>query len=301
MRHECNEPARFLRTSYDSRDSVAIFLKFYVTGRTRQHVMAVARVFDPRFLRWLHVQNGRLERWNVYVSVNAIAPGRWTRTRENIGAVRHVFLDVDADAAAVIDRTMRRFDLPFPSYVIHSSPGRLHLLWRVCGVVKDDVEPLQRQLARELGADCAATACSQMTRLPGFFNQKYPAAHRIAIEYTAPDRVFTRDEFPDVRAAPTPVAVPQKPRSPAGVLERARQYLSQIEPAVAGQHGNQRTFQVACRLVRGFALNDIDAFTLLADWNARCEPPWTACELGQMLRNARQYGREPIGGLLESP
>lgn len=301
MPHDPCAPVRFLRAGYDDRDTVAIFLKSYVTGHTRQHVMTVARVLEPRFLRWLHVQNSGPERWNVYVSTNAIVPGRWTRTREDIGAVRHVFLDVDDDAASVMTRIMRRLDLPFPSYVIHSSPGRRHLLWRVCGVVKDDVEPLQRQLAHDLGADRAATACSQMTRLPGFLNQKYPEPHRIAIEYAAPDRVFTRDELPEVRAVPTPLAIPRTGLASIGTTGRARRYLSQIGPAIAGQHGNQRTFQVACHLVRGFALNDSDAFALLADWNAHCEPPWAERELGQMLRNARRYGREPIGGLLESP
>jgi hypothetical protein len=38
---------------------------------------------------------------------------------------------------------------------------------------------------------------------------------------------------------------------------------------------------------------------LLADWNARCEPPWSEHELMDKIRRARRYGREPIGGLLE--
>jgi hypothetical protein len=51
-------------------------------------------------------------------------------------------------------------------------------------------------------------------------------------------------------------------------------------------------------MVRGFALSDTDAFTLLVDWNARCEPPWSERELRDKVRRARRYGREPIGGLL---
>ena len=55
---------------------------------------------------------------------------------------------------------------------------------------------------------------------------------------------------------------------------------------------------LCCRLVRGFALDDDEAFIVLAAWNARCQPPWTDADLRDKVRRARQYGREPIGGLL---
>lgn len=298
MRPDTSAAARFLGTGYAPTDRVALLLKSVDTSRTRQHVTTVARLLDPRYQRWLHALNAGPDGWDVYVSVNAIAPGKWRRTREDIGVVRHVFLDVDTGADVVMNTIMRRLDLPFPSYIVRSSPGRLHLLWRVQGIAKEHAEPLQRQLARELGADGAATACSQLTRLPGFLNRKYQAPHVVTVDYAAPDRVFTRDELPDVSPLPAPVAASQTNGVPVGVVERARQYLGQVEPAIAGQHGNQRTFRVACHLVRGFALSDVDAMSLLAEWNRQCEPPWSVRELEQMLRNARRYGREPIGGLL---
>ena len=39
---------------------------------------------------------------------------------------------------------------------------------------------------------------------------------------------------------------------------------------------------------------------LLASWNQRCSPPWSEKELRDKLLRARRYGREPIGGLLQS-
>jgi hypothetical protein len=58
-----------------------------------------------------------------------------------------------------------------------------------------------------------------------------------------------------------------------------------------------QTFRVCCRLARGFALSDAEAMTVLTDWNARCQPPWSNRELVDKLRRARRYGREPVGGL----
>ena len=51
-------------------------------------------------------------------------------------------------------------------------------------------------------------------------------------------------------------------------------------------------------MVRGFALSDDEALSVLSEWNARCEPPWTKRDLLNKVRNARKYGREPLGGLL---
>ena len=81
------------------------------------------------------------------------------------------------------------------------------------------------------------------------------------------------------------------------VTERARRYLERIEPAIAGQLGDLHTFKVCCRIVRGFALTDEEALTILTDWNLRCQPPWTEHDLRDKIARARRYGNEKVGGL----
>ena len=82
-------------------------------------------------------------------------------------------------------------------------------------------------------------------------------------------------------------------------VDRARQYIAAIPPAISGQHGDVHTFRVCCRVVRGFALADDEALDVLREWNSRCEPPWSDRELMDKLSRAHRYGREPIGCLLE--
>ena len=67
-------PLRFLRTGYEPADWVAVFLKTYRTGETAQRVVSVSEATSPRFQSWLRQRNAN--RWNVYVSVNAVRPGR---------------------------------------------------------------------------------------------------------------------------------------------------------------------------------------------------------------------------------
>ena len=138
-------------------------------------------------------------KYNVFVSVNAIASGRRSRTRDAIGAVRHVFLDADHDGSAVLSRVAARHDLPSPSYVLHSSPNRVHVFWRVRDFDCDSVERLQKHLVRELQTDPAATPVTQNTRLPGFFNHKRAQPHLVTIDYRDVNVCYGPEDFPQSR------------------------------------------------------------------------------------------------------
>ena len=295
-------PLRFLRTAYELDDWIAVFLKSHDTGRTAQRVGPVMLFQQPSVQAWFRLMNAR--RFSVYVTVNAVSPGRRNRTRDAIHAIRHVFLDVDRDGCAVLTTINARRDLPPPSYVIWSSPNRLHVLWRARDFTTSDAEHLQKHLARELGADPAATACSQMTRLPGFLNHKYAPPALVRATYALTTRAWAPTDFP---MAPIAMArltrEPRRPRQTArpDVTNRARRYLAALPAAVAGQHGDLATFRACCRLVRGFLLSDADALDLIREWNTRCQPPWTDRELAEKVRRARHYGREPLGGLLNAP
>src|SRR3954453_2437344 len=267
---DLDAPLRFLRTAYQPDDWVAIFLKSYETERVIQRVGSVSLIAAARFQAWLRAQNASFS--NVYVSVNAFTPGQRARTRQAVQAIRHVFLEADHDGLRVLDRIAARPDLPPPSYVLHSSPQRVHIFWRVTGFGIQEAEGLQKQLALELGTDAAATPATQCTRLAGFSNHKYRPAYLVTIEYGRVDRVYTPATFPRPRCSPR--VAPSRPIvrlssiGPA-VLHRARQYVAALPPAIAGQHGDMHTFRVCCRLVRGFALGDDDALGVLAEWNAQ--------------------------------
>ena len=292
-------PVRFLGTAFEPDDWVAIFLKSYETSCVAQRVGSVSWVQSERFQRWLWAMNSR--KYSVFVSVNAIASGRRSRTRDAIGAVRHVFLDADDDGPTVLSRVEARRDLPPLSYVLHTSPNHVHLFWRVTGFDCDVIERLQKQLARELGTDPAATPITQNTRLPGFANHKRARPNLVTIEYRDVNVLYTPGDFPAVADT---VVRPRAPRPrerhdfDQPVVERAKRYVASVPPAISGQHGDVHTFRVCCRLARGFALDDEQALHVLAEWNARCQPPWSEAELLDKLRCAARYGREPVGGLL---
>ena len=253
----------------------------------------------PRFQSWLRSRNAN--RWNVYVSVNSIRPGR-SRAREAVVGIRHVFLEEDADGPGLLAALTTRPDLPPPSYVLHSSRGRLHVFWRVRGFSTAVVERVQKRLAVELRTDPAATSCAQTTRLPGFANYKRETPCAVTLEYLRPRTVLTPKDFPRVTSPPpTSDWKVRRQRSAADRrLARARQFVQSVQPAVSGCHGDLHTFRICCRVVRGFDLSDDEALSVMSDWNQRCQPPWSERELLTKVHNARRYGREAWGGLLRS-
>jgi hypothetical protein len=295
------EPSlHYLTVAYGHEDWIALLAKCYATGATLQRVAPVSWFLRPNVQAWLRALNAH--HFDLYVSINVIAPGRRSRRRQAIADVRHAFLDIDQSADSFLSSLERRRDLPMPSYIVRSSPGRCHVLWRVKGFNPTQIEALQRHLARELHTDPAATSCTQMTRLPGFQNHKRPTPTPVSIEYLDEQSRYTPDDFPKparvvqfvARADATTRDSGQEPDA----KQRARRYLAAVRPAIVGKRGDQHTFKVCCRVVRGFALGNADALEVLMEWNQHCQPPWTRKELERKIVHALLYGREPIGGLL---
>jgi len=70
------------------------------------------------------------------------------------------------------------------------------------------------------------------------------------------------------------------------VIKRARAYLEKTPGAKQGEGGSGQALFAACRLVNEFALDDSDAFDLLSEWNAKCDPPWSEVELWHKIGDA---------------
>lgn len=284
MQIDREAPLRFLKAAFEPNDWIAVLLKRHDTGEAIQRIGPLDMVLEPRFQSWLRFKNAH--GFSIFVSVNALTPGRRSRTRDAVSAVRHVFLDADHDADEVVAGIHRRQDLPGPSFVIRSSPGRAHVLWKVTGMSVAEVEALQKHLAAELGADVAATSAAQLTRVPGFLNRKYSPPSAVTFAVRSGPHSCRATDFPNVPSVRVASVSEGLGSGSLPMLERARRYVAATPPAVQGQAGDAATFRLACRLVQRFGLSEDDAFLLLLAWNAPCRPPWTEQELKAKLRSA---------------
>lgn len=99
-------------------------------------------------------------------------------------------------------------------------------------------------------------------------------------------------------ARPTPATTPNSTASrPTGdVVERARRYLAAIPRPEIGAGSDVATLTAACRLVRGFDLDEATAEALIWEW-AGGRPGWDRGWIARKVRHASRYGTETIGGL----
>jgi hypothetical protein len=187
-------PVKYIRENFEAMDRLAVVVLNKWSGSVVQRIATAESIAAADFQAWLRYCNER-ERCDVYISMNALHPTAKGRTKQDVAEIRHVYLDLDEDAEAAVKRLLHRQDLPKPNYLIDSSPGKWQVVWKVQGFAKEEAEGLQRGLAREAGADPAATDCSRVLRLPGYYNQKYARTHVIGVEGLSQE-VYRAERFP---------------------------------------------------------------------------------------------------------
>ncbi len=185
--------AAYIRDNFEPKDRVALVLVNRRHGGVVQRIASTERIAADDFQRWLRFMNSR--RYEVYLSMNALRPQATGRTKEDIGTIRHIYLDLDNGGPEALNRLLERPDIPTPNYVVQSSVGKYQIIWKTDGFEPDQAEGIQRALVRETGADPAATDSSRVLRIPGFLNHKYDPPHRVTAEKLS-DEIYRPDQFP---------------------------------------------------------------------------------------------------------
>jgi hypothetical protein len=191
---DAEAPIRYLRDNFQPEDRLAVVLINKETERVIQRVATAEAIAKPEFQAWLRFQNSHHN--EVYVSMNTLKETAQGRTRDEISAIRHIYLDFDHNGTAAVKELMARQDIPEPNYIVNSSPKKWQVVWKVEGFERDQAERLQRHLVRETGADPAATDSSRVLRLPGYYNHKYPKPFYVRAESRS-TTVYRPEHFPE--------------------------------------------------------------------------------------------------------
>lgn len=119
-------------------------------------------------------------------------------------------------------------------------------------------------------------------------------AERIDGEPLNPDLILAlAPEPPQLRV------VRSRPITQDHRVERARRYLAKMPAAIAGSNGHTQTFNAVAHVMIGFDLSDETAFDVIAaDYNPRCDPPWSEKELRHKIQSVRKQCQRPTGYLL---
>jgi hypothetical protein len=63
------------------------------------------------------------------------------------------------------------------------------------------------------------------------------------------------------------------------IIEKARNYVAAMPPAISGKGGHGAAFNVAVALRYGFDLSEEESLLIMSAYSQRCKPPWSEEEL----------------------
>ena len=162
--------SEYVRELFGPEDNAAILVRNRSTGHTVQTISRAETIASPRFQSWLRGQSA--SGYDVFMGMNPIKDGAYSRTKPNIKDIRHVYLDLDRKADEALEAIRNSTEVPAPNFVLDTSPGKHRVVWKVSGFSQDDAESLLHSLANKFGGDLAATDSTRVLRLPGFANHK---------------------------------------------------------------------------------------------------------------------------------
>ena len=184
----------------------------------------------------------RNAREHVFVSMAPFKPGSKNRTKANIAQVRHLFMDADErgeEVLAAVKAAVRANQIPEPTVIVRSSPGKYQFVWNVEGFDIALQEAMNRTLQQKFGTDVQAVDAARVLRIPGFKNIKpkydpHPTAE--IVEHNPSIYTFSPDDF-DISLA----VEPDRAEYPVASDETVRQNIDFLEAAMdAADVGHSR-------------------------------------------------------------
>ncbi len=184
--------SEYVRELFGPADNAAILVRNRSTGRTVQTIAKAEAITSPAFQTWLANQSAGGS--DVFVGMNPIKDGAYSRTKESIKDIRHVYLDLDKKGDEALEAIRNSVEVPAPNFVLDTSPGKHQVVWKVSGFSQDEAESLLHNLANRFGGDLAATDSTRVLRLPGFANWKLPEEY-IVQAHQESNALYTLRDF----------------------------------------------------------------------------------------------------------
>ena len=183
----------YIRTNFRPSDRIAVLVRSGITRGILQRIASSDRVASASFQEWLERKNEK-EFCDIYIGMNTLKLEAHGRTKQDIKTIRHLYIDIDHEGTTALNKIQQSNLVPAPNYILHTSPEKFQVVWRVEGIMQEQAEALQRTMTRKFGGDPAATDSTRVLRLPGFINRKYESEFRVAAEKQT-DRIYHLQGF----------------------------------------------------------------------------------------------------------
>jgi hypothetical protein len=184
--------SEYVRALFGPEDNAAILVRNRSTGHTVQTIAKAETIASPDYQSWLAGQSAN--GYDVFMGMNPIKHGAYSRTKGDIKDTRHVYLDLDRKGDQALEAIRNSTEVPPPNFVLDTSPGKHQVVWKVSGFGQHEAESLLHNLANKFGGDLAATDVTRVLRVPGFINHKLPEEFIVQARQES-DAVYTLRDF----------------------------------------------------------------------------------------------------------
>src|SRR5262245_49348924 len=97
--------AEYVRDNFKATDRLAAVLLNKRTGAVIQRLASAEKIAARDFQSWLRYLNA--QRWEVYLSMNALKADAQGRTKADVAAVRHVYFDFDENGTEAVEGLLK--------------------------------------------------------------------------------------------------------------------------------------------------------------------------------------------------
>jgi hypothetical protein len=183
--------SEYILDNFEPADRIAILVLNRDAADTIQRITTAQKAASPEFQSWLRYKNAN--GWDIYVGMNPLKRDAWTRTKEDIESIKHVYIDLDHGGPEALDAIENSSIVPKPNYVLNSSPEKHQVVWKVEGMNLEEAEGLLHAMVQEFGGDPAATDANRVLRVPGFANKKYETNFYVEARRESTETYHLRD------------------------------------------------------------------------------------------------------------
>jgi len=184
--------AEYIRANFEPSERVAVLLRNAQRRETLQRISTAEKIAANPFQEWLRYKNCK-EGFDIYLGMNALKPAAFTRTKDDILAIRHLYVDLDQHGSISLAMIEKSTLVPAPNYILNTSPDKFQAIWRINDIELGEAEALLHAMAREFDADRAATDAARVLRIPGFLNKKYQQDFLVSARYQTDQLYHSRD------------------------------------------------------------------------------------------------------------
>jgi hypothetical protein len=185
------KPPEYVLALFAPTDNVAILVRNRRLDHTLQRITRANVIASAEFQAALSEQNRAGS--DIFIGMNPIKYGAYSRTKHSLREIRHVYLDIDRYGDQAIELIHTSRDVPNPNFVLNTSPGKYQVVWRIDGANLQQAEALLHSMANHFGADLAATDAARVLRLPGFANRKLAFEFVVQVVQASDDVHSLRD------------------------------------------------------------------------------------------------------------